>query len=136
MVKEDTEKESKSKKTSSEKEKESHAPQEEILEKMILNSQLNKYDVIQLTRRWAYELKSKDDQARSVQELITQSLKDILSNRVTCKMVQNLLPLVLTKKHKNLPAPVLDNIGKAPVKSSSEANPEKTKDAGSKKKKS
>lgn len=81
---------------------------QENLEKMIVDSSLNKYDVISLARRWAYELKLKSEQHQLIQELIAQAIKDILSGRITPKMIQELPPLDIKKKQKSSVLDFLD----------------------------
>lgn len=95
----------------------------EALEKLILNTPINKYDAILLARRWAYELRNKDHETRSIQELIPQAIKDILGARISQKMVRDLPVLrVFPKKGKGGVSPgALDNIGK----SGSSSNPER-----------
>lgn len=83
---------------------------EEALDKLILNTTFNKYDIIVLARRWAYELKSKEGEMRSIQELIAASIRDILSSRISHKMVRDLPHLVLGKKQKNISAAVLESL--------------------------
>lgn len=70
------------------------------VEKMILDTTMNKYDIVFLARRWAYELQSKDASAPPVQDLITRALEDVLSGRVNRKMIQDLPPIRLVKKQK------------------------------------
>ena len=84
---------------------------QETLDKMILNTPINKYDLIILARRWAYELKNKEGENRSAHNLVPDSIKDILTEKVKLKTIKDLPPLrFLTKKIKG-PA-ILDNIGK------------------------
>ena len=81
--------------------KKSQEATEPQMEQLILNSNANKYDMILLARRWAYELKSKDQEGRSIQELIPQAVKDVLGERVSHKMISELpvlKPVVKTKK--------------------------------------
>lgn len=104
---------------------------DENLDKMVLDSDMNKYDLILLARRWAYELKSQSEQSLSIQELINRSLDDILSGRVTHKTIQSLPPISIVKKQKSHPLTILENIGKTP---SSESSSEKTKTSGNNKK--
>ena len=101
------------------------------MEQMILNSVLNKYDAILLARRWAYELKSKDQEARSIQELIPQAIKDVLGDRVSHKMISELPVLKPVAKTKKAAASsLLDGVGKAaaePLADNGEKPKEKTK---------
>lgn len=83
---------------------------EGTLDKLILNTTFNKYDIILLARRWAYELKSKEGETRTLQELIAVSIQDILSSRVNHKMVRD-LPHLTFKKQKSLAATVLGSLG-------------------------
>jgi hypothetical protein len=108
-----------------------------VLDEMILNSTLNKYDTVLLARRWAYELKSKDQELRSIQELIPQAVRDILGARVSQKMVRD-LPVLrpLLKKQKTPAAALLENIGKSAPNSAAVAESVKTKPEKTSKKKS
>ena len=110
----------------------SEAEQTEVLDHLILNNNLNKYDTILLARRWAYELKSKDQESRSIQELIPQAITDILALRVNTKMVRDLPILRISVKKQKPTIAILDNIGKA----APESEPEKAKSEKSSKKKS
>ncbi len=67
---------------------------------LVLDTPLNKYDMILLARRWAHELKSKEGETRSVHELINVAIQDILSGDVSHKMVKELPALRNLKKQK------------------------------------
>lgn len=99
----------------------------EDLEKLILDCVSNKYDTILLARRWAYELKGRDHETRTIQELIPQAISDILKFKVSHKSVRDLPELRLgSKKQKGSPAGILENLGKTPFSSGS-SGPEKSK---------
>ena len=67
---------------------------------LVLDTPLNKYDMILLARRWAHELKSKEGESRTLQELISVSIQDILSGDVSHKMVKELPALRNLKKQR------------------------------------
>lgn len=67
---------------------------------LVLDTPLNKYDMILLARRWAHELKSKEGETRSLHELINSAIQDILSGDVSHKMVKDLPALRNLKKQK------------------------------------
>ena len=86
------------------------------LDKLILDTTVNKYDLIILARRWAYELKSREGEVRSLQELIPDSVRDILTAKVNPKTIRELPQLrFLAKKLKGPNAAILENIGKVPT---------------------
>lgn len=81
------------------------------LEELILDTPFNKYDAILLARRWAYELKAKDGEIRSLQELIAVATRDILGIRVDFDMVRGLPTVKSMRKPKGLDkAAVLENL--------------------------
>ena len=82
------------------------------LEKLMLNTTFNKYDIIVLARRWAYELKAKEGETRTLQELIAVAIQDILSSRVSHKMVWDLPHLIPGRKQKTISAAVLESLSK------------------------
>ncbi len=90
--------------------------EEVSLEKLILDTTLNKYDAVLLARRWAYELKAKEGETRTLQDLISVSIRDILGTHVDHKMVFDLPHLKSMKKPKisaaNMHAAVLENLQK------------------------
>ena len=118
----DTEKEENEKESASaEKEKKSGSNMEReaatavsasALEKLILDTSFNKYDIILLARRWAYELKNKEGESRTLQDLIAVAISDILSSRVSHKMVSDLpvLPKGGGGKKSKAPANILEAI--------------------------
>ncbi len=71
------------------------------LEKLILDTTFNKYDAVLLARRWAYELKAKEGETRTLQDLISVSIRDILGIQVDHKMVFDLPHLKTIKRAKN-----------------------------------
>lgn len=75
---------------------------EEKLHKSILDTVMNKYDVVVMARRWAYELQSKEAAGLSIQDAIEHSVGDILSGRVTSKELKELPPLRHVKKPKGV----------------------------------
>lgn len=83
------------------------------LEQLILDTTMNKYDVILLATRWAHELHLQEPGSRSVQELIAQGISDILSGKVDPKKVRSLPPLALLKKQKSSPKTILENVAQA-----------------------
>lgn len=91
---------------------------EENLNKLVLGSPLNRYDLILLSRRWAYELKSKDGETRSLQELIQVAIRDIVTNSVNHKMVRELPPFRGYKKQKNAHEDMLKALHQIPSESS------------------
>ncbi len=97
-----------------------------VVEGLILDTKMNKYDVVLLARRWAYELQAKDSSIHSVQDVITQSLGDILSGKVGAKSIRNLPPIRQAKKSKN--ANLVDSLAKAVLDTPSQSNSEKDKD--------
>ena len=72
----------------------------EGLNRAILASTMNRYDLVCLVRRWAYEL-NKENPALSVQKLIETAVNDVLSSKVSAKMIQE-LPKMMPKKIKPL----------------------------------
>ncbi|OGR83550.1 MAG: hypothetical protein A2902_04150 [Elusimicrobia bacterium RIFCSPLOWO2_01_FULL_64_13] len=104
----------------------------QALDKLVMDTTLNRYDAILLARRWAYELKSKESDGRSIQELIPQAVFDILSARISQKSVRDLPVLKTVKKGKLTAAALFENIGKAPVESDSNDKP-KTSESPKKK---
>lgn len=102
---------------------------QEILDKMILDAGVNKYDLIIMARRWAYELKNKEGETRSIQALIPESIRDILTAKVNPKTIWDLPHLKsLAKKLKAPPTiAILDNIGKVPVEPDSDSSEKKKK---------
>ena len=94
---------------------------QESLDKLILNAGVNKYDLIILARRWAHELKSREGEVRSVQELIPDSVRDILTAKVNRKTIQDLPQLRFLAKKLKGPAAFFDNIGKNSGDSESDA---------------
>ena len=102
----------------------------EGLDKLILDAAVNKYDLIILARRWAYELKAKEGETRSLQELIPDSIRDILTAKINPNTIRELPQLkLLAKKLKWPNAGLLENIGKpspdSENDSSTESNPKK-----------
>ncbi len=86
---------------------------DEEIRKLILGTTRNRYDVILLARRWANDLKAKNERPRSVQDLIAKALNDVLTGKVTREMVKELPPIVFPKKPKAPPTvAILENIGK------------------------
>lgn len=83
------------------------------LEQLILDTIMNKYDVVLLATRWAHELHIQEPGSRSVQELIAQGISDILSGKVDPKKVKELPPLSLLKKQKSSPKTILENVTQA-----------------------
>ena len=72
---------------------------EKSLEELTLNSPINKYDMILLARRWAYELRSKEGETHSLQELIALAVRDVVTSNVSHKMIRE-LPVVINKNSK------------------------------------
>ncbi|OGR83968.1 MAG: hypothetical protein A2901_02410 [Elusimicrobia bacterium RIFCSPLOWO2_01_FULL_54_10] len=108
-----------------------HAPDEktqETLDKMILDSNINKYDLIILARRWAYELKNKEGETRSAHNLVPDSVKEILMAKVNQKTIRDLPVLrFLAKKIKGPTTAIFDNIGKHSDKESESSDKPKKK---------
>ena len=101
---------------------------QEILDKMILDAGVNKYDLIILARRWAYELKNKEGETRSIQALIPESIRDILTAKVNPKTISDLPHLKsLAKKLKTPTIAILENIGKTPGDADSASETRKKK---------
>ena len=95
-------------------------------EKLILDTLMNKYDVVLLARRWAYELQSKDTtHSLSVQEVISQALHDILSGKIDSKTVMDLPPLRTLRKKSTL-LPITDPHAKPLPDFSMEEQPAKS----------
>lgn len=120
-------------KADSAKAKSSAAYKEGNVEKMVLDNDMNRYDLILLARRWAYELKAQSEEPLSIQELINRSLDDIFSGRVTSKTIQALPPVPTVKKQKSSQLAILENIGKTDTQPS-ETSSEKTKSSDTHKK--
>jgi hypothetical protein len=90
------------------------------LEKLILNTSFNKYDMILMVRRWAYELKSKEGEIRSMPELIAISIRDILNSDVDHKMIRDLPHFSKGRKPTKAPASLLDALPKSRKEKSGE----------------
>ena len=73
----------------------------EGINRAILSNDMNRYDLVCLARRWAYEL-VKENPNLSVQKLIETAVQDILSSKVSIKMIQE-LPKLAPKKVKSVP---------------------------------
>lgn len=87
---------------------------QETLDKMILDADINKYDLVILARRWAYELKKKEGETRSAHNLVPDSVRDILMAKVNPKTIMAMPQLrFLAKKLKVPTTAIFDNIGKA-----------------------
>lgn len=119
-----------------EKEKSSKSKVQQVeevsLEKLILDTTFNKYDAVLLARRWAYELKAKEGETRTLQDLISVSIRDILGIQVDHKMVFGLPHVKSMKKPKapaNPHAAVLENLQRI----GQDEKPEKAEKADSKK---
>lgn len=82
-------------------------------DQLILDTTMNKYEVVLLASRWAHELHLQDPGSRSVQELIEQGISDILSGKVDPKKVKSLPPLTILKKQKPFPKTILENAEKS-----------------------
>lgn len=104
----EVEQEEKPKKSS--KKEVQHGGMDVAVDKLIQDTSLNKYDVILLARRWAYELKAKEGETRSLQDLISVAIQDILGNRVSHKMVSELPQLVRQTKKAKPTTAILDAI--------------------------
>ncbi len=72
----------------------------EKVEKLMLNTNMNKYDAILLIRRWIYELKAKDQNGRPFPEIMAEAIDDILTEKVKKKTVRDLPPLTVVRKAK------------------------------------
>ena len=107
--------EDKKKEKASKEQEDAGMTPEQTMEKMILDAKGNKYDLIVLARRWAYELKARENETRAIQEIIPDAMHDILTAKVSAKTVRDLPELKLfTKKAKAPTTAILDNIGKLP----------------------
>ena len=101
---------------------------QDAMDRMILDSGVNKYDLIILARRWAYELKNKEGETRAVQDLIPDSIRDILTAKVNPKTIRELPQLrFLAKKLKGHSTAILDNIVKGSEPGPGEKNGKKRK---------
>ncbi len=101
---------------------------QEALDKMILDSGVNKYDLIILARRWAYELKAKEGEHRAIQSLIPEAIRDVLTGKVDPKTIKELPQLKsLVKKLKGPTVEILENIGKNSDKDSEKETKSKKK---------
>lgn len=123
MEKEVKEKEQKGKSAGDGAEAELEA-QLHTLEKLILDTSFNKYDVILLVRRWAYELKSKEGELRSLHELIAVAIRDILSSSVSHKMVRDLPHFSKGRKPKPTAVSLLDALPKTKKESEKKGSEE------------
>ncbi|OGR53490.1 MAG: hypothetical protein A3I11_09015 [Elusimicrobia bacterium RIFCSPLOWO2_02_FULL_39_32] len=90
----------------------------ESLSKLVVDSPFNRYDLVLLSRRWAYELKSKDGETRSLQELLQVAIRDIVTSSVNHKMVRELPPFRGFKKQKNAQEELLKALHQIPSESS------------------
>ena len=99
----------------------------DVLEKLILDTTLNKYDVILMARRWACELQSKEGGPRSIQETIARSLEDILTGKVSCEEIQELPPVRTIRRAKG----PLNVATESLPKGSGDGESEKGKSSGS-----
>ncbi len=115
---------------SKEKKAEIVIDQEEVsLEKLILDTTFNKYDAVLLARRWAYELKAKEGETRTLQDLISVAIRDILGIQVDHKMVFDLPHLKTIKRAKVSLSPHatamenLQRIGQEEKEKSSKSSP-------------
>ena len=93
-------------------------------EKLILDTQMNKYDVILLARRWAFELKTKEGETRTMQELIGVADQEILDEKVTAKTILALNHLN-TKKLKSLPTASIFDMIPPPIEEESYSKTDK-----------
>ena len=100
----------------------------ETLDKMILDADINKYALVILARRWAYELMKKEGETRSAHNLVPDSVKDILTAKVNPKTIKDMPQLrFLAKKLKGPTTAIFDNIGKASHKESEHEEKHKKK---------
>ncbi len=102
--------------------------EEATLEKLILDTAFNKYDAVLLARRWAYELKAKEGETRTLQDLISVSIKDILGTNMDHKMVFELPHIKTIKKPRsaaNAHAAVLESLQKIGADEKSEKDSKK-----------
>lgn len=125
-----TEKETATEKTETKEQPEMTVSMQELhdnLEKMILDTSMNKYEVVLFGRRWAHELQSKESAmgAKSVQDIIAHSLTDVLGEKVSAKTIRNLPPIRLVKKPKTGLA--LESFAKAALDNPPESESEKAK---------
>ena len=52
------------------------------LEKLILDTKFNRYQLVPLVLRWTKELEKSSEKKVSPDELINQALRDVLSNKI------------------------------------------------------
>jgi DNA-directed RNA polymerase subunit K/omega len=76
-------------------------PSAAVVEKLVLDTTMNKYDVVLLARRWAYELRAKQSRPLSIQDLISCALDDILSGKVDPATILALPPMRVIRKPKS-----------------------------------
>ncbi|MBI1979675.1 MAG: hypothetical protein HYY63_06665 [Elusimicrobia bacterium] len=86
---------------------------------------INKYDLILLARRWVYELKSKEGETRTLQELIGVAVRDITSGAVSAKTIRDLPPLRTFKKQKSSTQDILQALSQVGTKPSEKESSEK-----------
>ncbi len=107
---------------------------DEVLDRLILDSTMNKYDSILLARRWAYELKGQEAyRALSIQELIPQAVKDILTGKISPKTVMALPNLKLTLKKQQQKSSAAQVLGNIPTGDDSDDDSEKSGKSSKKK---
>lgn len=65
-------------------------PKSKTLEELVLDSPLNKYQLVNAVMRWAKELKQKGTVAGDSRQLLNQALMDILSGQIGVEQIQKL----------------------------------------------
>ncbi len=68
------------------------------LKEMLLNCSKEKYRLVSLATRWAYEIKTRDQETLPVQELVNKALKEILTGQVAPETIEKLPPVQKEKK--------------------------------------
>ena len=93
---------------------------EEKIHEQSLDTSSNKYDLVLLARRWAYEIKGKEGEIRSWQQVLLAAIGDILEEKVTAETILALPPIVISYKKARGGGP-LDVVLKPSLKTSEKA---------------
>ena len=121
------------------KKKSAEAPEKADLpvSQLLLDCTKDKYRLVGLATRWAYEIKQRDQSAEPPQELINTAVKEILTGQVSMEEIEKLPPLVKVEKKPEVsiaaealsePPPMPEKTGKGKKKGDAEDEDEDKED--------
>ncbi|OGS23553.1 MAG: hypothetical protein A2297_03485 [Elusimicrobia bacterium RIFOXYB2_FULL_48_7] len=70
-------------------------PKEQLLEELMLNTKLERYKIIPLIARWAYEIKNKEEyKTLPFHDMLDIAMRDVYSGKVSLDEIAKLPPVI------------------------------------------